>query len=904
MKRILLNRKRSKNSADQNQFIAVNTVGSNKLLPYTDMLSVINAKNRYDYERETHNLIRFTCNVNTICSNVLFNTFTEIVKDEGSDDATCLNFEDVSDSVEDSLHNKRTTFFSGPDRVYNAIDDTQLSNNACGYVYHCGLDFFNNHILRSNTFKAVNMDKDDTEDDFNTIKDYHRTHDGTKISDPFVIGDRDLKNSKLHIYTHDNILDFDDAFSQRLKEENGWFGFINKGKIVTYNYNNDDEKTDMLDISKPLNNERSCTFIDMYPTRDLYNFAPKYNPHRHRVEKNWNYCLTYPSSSTTSGISFINSDVEGGALRIFLIDDITFDTFKINCMCKHGLVEGDYVNIYSGNVLTIPSVEVLEIVDEYTFKTSSNGFALDTDWQMVDFSPENDYTVSGYTSYVVYKDEKYYQNQKANFLTYSFKKIDNDSEVDYYVRILSKIPNWKNADKKVTEYSIYEEDTTMIPRYSSGISKSNADVFENHVSKLAFSNNIYNDGVGKVIFTDDININYLHDNLGRYLSSFYFTIVKNNKGYRDWYKNNVTNTKDIEYSHCFGKITCGFYLNPNMYEVNKIRNNEYYPLNNIRTMCSNNYLNGIDGAYTSYSGLCVSNINDAEHRGLNDDDDEINYEKNLNFYGELCCYSHTNVKETIIQKIDYRFNTAQRENWGNNQFKYTNLEYDDYDENEFSMRFLYLNQSVMNNNLEGYYYQPHYEVRIRTFDDNLTVQYPKIFSIRKRIWDGNEMTITTNKNNFFEKNDYFIIYDRKANKKIHCQITDVVNYNIFKCRFVDSVDSGLIGDEPNSSYRVVRADASIPNNAEMLLDGTCRFVWREMYENGFDTINSSNIETYPFTNGRLYVNTNIILYLRRQNPTLLTKVLYNANFDKYAIKGNFIPNTELNYYITANNIVC
>ena len=132
----------------------------------------------------------------------------------------------------------------------------------------------------------------------------------------------------------------------------------------------------------------------------------------------------------------------------------------------------------------------------------------------------------------------------------------------------------------------------------------------------------------------------------------------------------------------------------------------------------------------------------------------------------------------------------------------------------------------------------------------------------------------------------------------------MINYNIFKCRFVDDVDSGLIGDEHNSSYRVVRADASIPNNAEMLLDGTCRFVWREMYENGFDTINSSSIETYPFTNGRLYVNTNIILYLRRQNPTLLTKVLYNANFDKYAIKGNFIPNTELNYYITANNIVC
>jgi len=916
MEKILLNRRRSKNSADQNQFIAVNTVGSNKLLPYSDMLSVINAKNRYDYERQTHNLIRLSCNVNTICTNVLFNPFTEIVKYEGSDSATCLNFSKVVVG-DNALQYKDKNCFEGDDgdeRVLSAINDTQLSNAACGYDYHCGLDFFNNHILRGNTFKAINMEKNDRKDDnFNTISDFHRTHSGGTISDPFVIGERNLSASTLHIYTHDNLLTFKDAFKDRLREENGWFGFINKGKIVTYKYDDKGNKTDMLDISKPINNQRACTFIDMYPTRDLFNFAPKYNPYRHRIEKNWNYCLTYPSSSVTSGISFINSDVEGGALRIFLIDDITFETFKINCMCKHGLVEGDYVNIYSGNVLTIPSVEVLEIVDDYTFKTSNNGFALDTEWSGVTFNSENDYTVNGYTSYVVYKDGMYYQNQKANFLTYSFKKIDKDSEVDYYVRILSKLPNWKNADKKITEYSIYEEDKTLIERYCSGISESNADVFENHVSKLAFSNNIYNDSVGKVIFTDDVNINYLHDNLGRPISDFYFTIIKNNKGYREWYNPsaNTVNVPTVEYSHCFGKITCGFYLNPNLYEKNKIENNMLYPLSNIWTMCDNNYLKGVDGEYTYLSGLSITAINDEKFRDNTDNGDEINYEKNINFYGDLCCYSHTQVKETVIQQIDYRFNTAQRENWGNDHdFTYLNLNLDDYDVNKFNTEDFITKESQKLGNLwEGYYYQPHYEIRVRTFDENITTQYPKIFSIRKREGNVNEMTITTNKNNYFEKNDYFIIYDREAAQIINAQITEIVNYNIFKCKFIENNNSELITrfvnkELPNTSYRIVKADVSIPNNAEMLLDDTCRFIWREMYENGFDTINSTNIETYPFTNGRLYINKNIILYLRRQNPMLLTKRLMNPNFEYYSIKGNFIPNTELNNYFTANNIVC
>ena len=75
---------------------------------------------------------------------------------------------------------------------------------------------------------------------------------------------------------------FDKTIEERLIERNGWFGFINKGRLKIY------EDKELLDISKPINNKETCEFIDMYPTRELFSFAPLYNNFRHRIERNWN----------------------------------------------------------------------------------------------------------------------------------------------------------------------------------------------------------------------------------------------------------------------------------------------------------------------------------------------------------------------------------------------------------------------------------------------------------------------------------------------------------------------------------------------------------------------------------------------------------------------------------------
>lgn len=45
---------------------------------------------------------------------------------------------------------------------YEAVRDTQLSSNDFGFKYHCGIDIFNNHLLRSNTFKIVSYNEENS----------------------------------------------------------------------------------------------------------------------------------------------------------------------------------------------------------------------------------------------------------------------------------------------------------------------------------------------------------------------------------------------------------------------------------------------------------------------------------------------------------------------------------------------------------------------------------------------------------------------------------------------------------------------------------------------------------------------------------------------------------------------
>ena len=921
MEKIFLNKYRSKLSSNQKNTLGVLFKNSKRLLPQDEITSTINLGVLYNEERFSCEKVRLNCVIRPYCTNVLYNANTEITQNEGSDDAVCVNFiDDLNDAqdIEPIYKEVESYGSSSHEIVFNLIDDTQLSSVKRGNLeYHCGLDFFNNHILRSKTFKSVNPINvngitDSNYNNFNTLHDFHRHYDGTVVSgDTTTVENRDFSKNSVelnngtslqvpyanHLYTYDDLMLFTDCVLEKIEENNGWLGFINKGKIKIFDTVN--EENEYLDISKPLNNRESCEFVDLYPTRELFSFAPKYNPHRHRIEKNWNYCITYPSSSTTSGIPFINDEIDGGALRLFLVNE-TFDSkMRMHSMVKHGLEENDYIRLYKGNEMIISNLQVIDIIDEYTFDVSKNGYSIGSKME-VSFS--NSPVLKPNTTYKFAVGGKRFYDSNSDFMSFSFKRLKNGRGVNCYVRIFSKLPNWKFADKKITEKLIYEDEPEIVETYQKV-------PFDNHVAKLSFSKTIFNDDVSEIIFTDDIDISKLHDNLGRPISSVYLTIVKSNKGYKEWYEDKTPNDEKVEYSHCFGRVCGGFMLSKDMYDENYIED-EVVGLSNTRVLCESGRT---EQNIMPFSGLDMTLINDVPLAD-GDIEDTVNIENDNNFYGDLCEYCKEDCIERVLQEIDYRFNTYQRENIDNIRLRYCNISKDDYDTNEMSSNseFMTWQDVYIGHQYEGYYYHPHYRIDIRPISTVLSAQKPKVFTIRRIINNAGVFTIFTNENNYLQKGDKFLLYMKEEsgfadeNIAIKFIATDIIGFRELKCKLVDTNDSSSVAmtnfsNENKVFYRIIKPDVTIPNYAEFLTNGSCQYVWREVLPNGYDESAENEIERYPFTNGRLYVMKDFDFFLHRQNPEYNT-ILTNHNLDSF--RDDRIVVKENNKYYEEREIKC
>ena len=89
-RKIFLEKNKSVSSVNKTGNIGVDLTSKSRLLPYTDMSDVINLNNLYITERDECNKYRIILTVNPICSNVLFNTRTEIVRKEGSDECELI----------------------------------------------------------------------------------------------------------------------------------------------------------------------------------------------------------------------------------------------------------------------------------------------------------------------------------------------------------------------------------------------------------------------------------------------------------------------------------------------------------------------------------------------------------------------------------------------------------------------------------------------------------------------------------------------------------------------------------------------------------------------------------------------------------------------------------------------
>ena len=1096
MEKILLNKFRSKIQRNVNNSLTTQLKGSKKLLPQSSFFSTINEMDVYNNERENCNLIRLTCVVNPICSNVLFNTISEIVKNEGDPNAVkFLNYGMEkgyvsSSDFENKIYCKNADVFfkkGANDGLFvnEAIRDTQLSTEKCGFKYHCGIDIFNNHILRNNTFKTVCYSSFKLQN-FNTINDWMRDENGNYIQG---VGFGGAKLYKQHLYTTEDVDTYENTIDNKLFEKNGWFGFTNVGKFNVVDNNNEP-----MDIFRVINYRRSCDFIQMYPSSDLWSFTPKYNSYIHRLEKNWNYCLTYPSSSTTKNITFIRENTN--SLKIMYFDDRSqltngLKAIKIYSICKHGLQKGDLINLYQNDTIILSACEVMEIEDEYIFSIFSSGLKIsnlsyeltkaDTDTSGVDdflltlpiqlqggtykitsttatvngslFESPNlpsgitksDFSVqivntetpiktinfhgktykisiedskgistiaedelasanimvnqSAFTFDINYvgnegSDESPYQYEITNVcvnipiqyiissnrdmvycghgddrVTYylidnkyvnlddnaqdmSFKKVVDGEEVDYYVRIFSRLPNWKGCDVKIDHHQLYGTDKELITRY-----QTLENDFENHISQLSFAKNIYGDDISQVVYTDDIDISYLRDNLGRPLTSIYFTILKNNKGYKEWYGKNgldisirkhpQDNDKEyhIEYSHCFGMLNCAFRLSKE--SLSSIYHNNSMQLNNVD---SSFQYQGLDVEDLQHSNLIYDTIYQQEVVDNEDDDDatkqrsyrsnfkeilndEIqygyyyDYDNNMkyfgdtHFYGDLCMYSKKRLVEESIQQVEMRFNTAQRELSSlDKSFPYFNtlcydeILSDDKDQGGFtSTRYEVL---AANQHKEGYCYYPHYEIPIKTFENYVTSQPSMAMTLVKIDTVVNEQLDilykmqTLNQHNL-QKNDVIYIKYDKINirtNQVHsseyyiCYVTDIINNNIFECAVYDENHQRMQTlDTINVLvYRLFKKDSITPDYATFTKDGSCRFVWRKLISNGFD--NENEVEHYPFLNGALYVTKKINLFVKRQDPNEYT-YLQTGKFPN-DITSNIIENSNKDNFVNENDMSC
>lgn len=913
--KVRTNNSNSKLSVNQSITLNVDLKRKEKIYVDGDINNTVNAYDVYLSERQKTGKVRLTCEINPICSNILFNPVTEIVKNEGSDNTISLNYTPVyNKDVSSNNGSHPIKPISIPDGKFDndsfqwtakeAIRDTQLSSSQYGFTYHCGIDIFNNHLLRSNIFKIIGYNslnsyrkyeqneryfgfdnrppsKTYIDENFNTIDDWLRGSDGKIIFSLKYRGKRRV-DSPLHMYQSSDARTFQEAIDDRLSESNGWFGFYNLAKLPTYDNNMNIRRK--IDISKPINSAIGGTFIDMYPGRDLYSFTPKFNPYRRRLEKNWDYCITYPSSSTTNGIYCIDSVTKG--LKIYVFDDDVVNdngenVISFYTVSQHGLQVGDYVNIYSTNdnnqKLIIYYALVTFVGDKYSFQITKGNHILSNQWYENTSGLTRQFTVSD-TTYTrssvgedAYRDSnnvfypvvpgKNKVNLDKSFLNLSFKRVVGGVECEYYARIFSRLPNFKFANENVNFNNLYKKGNTLISDYSD-----NNHNFESHLNSLGFSKNIYGDNISEIVFTDDIDISSLVDNLGRPLTDIYLTIVKRNKGYKKWYglnrKPQVAGS-DIEYSHCFGKNTCGIMFSDSI-----------------------KYRAGVPDVTMihagSRQGLSMANIN---HLSFDNGIDEIDFDSCKNFYGDICCYSPTDADETVIQPVMNRFNTAQRElqqHWKSYQ-NFANIQVDELIESNDEDSDTVFTRSPSDDNKshssaitysvlarpEGYYYQPHYKIPVKTVSSKLSSTDSDIYDVLAITYMGNDtssVSILLKSPIHATLNSKICLYKKDSNIVYKCQLDNIIGSRKFICHLTGENGKAVtIPDISNvSNFIVVIATDDVPFYATLARDGSCKYQWREILQNGTDP--NSNVEIYPFANGALYINRLINFYLRRQDP--------------------------------------
>lgn len=878
MRKILLNKNISKESVNEVNIVPIEFNRDISLLQDEILTDTIDTMEVYNKEKDECTNHRFIFTLYPLCTNVLCNKITEIVCKEGSDECYVLN--DIN----------------SPTRI-NAIKNTEYSNDKYNYTYHCGVDIFNNHLLRKKEDIYIEDYVGDKLDNFNTINDVYRTGNDKKYEIQIIVPNElekqwynlnNVSKKSLPVYQYDTIKSFYEAYNTNLKKENGFVGFNNPSTIPIF------IKKDGYYINKCINNLANCQFVDLCPERELFYFTPKVNQYRKRVEYNWDYYLSYPFENVYDGI-FLDSNVNGLPLINFNDINILYKkqygsngliTLLFRCACKHNLNIRD-------------NIKLKFIGDSYK-NNKKESFYKEINCNVVNIG-ENGKNKDYYFS-VLASDVESVINIEDNI----FEKDDIISEEGVDIKItqirFSKIVSGyecKYYFRKFKEIEILNKDERIKLKSS--------------LNKLAFANTIYGEDVSQLIYTDSVDIMNLKDNLGRPLTEVYLTFIKNNKGYDEWYNLEEYDSEDVEYSHVFGKVTSGLDLPSYVKEFKllfpTVRGQHNIQLNNFDD--DGNYeINLEDG----------SNIVLNLSSGYIEDNITMNKGENI-LYGDLVEFNPITLNEILIEKIKHRFNTYQRE-LTNNQL-YDTIYHDEitrdfYDitgkEGDYTIATeeRKINEKFANLGPEGYIYEPHHRIKIGEYDDivkqasDILMKISDEFTLYVDNNNSNEyLVFSTNINygilpgdliSYCEKNGKNLKKYRVMEYTLNNDIFNIICGNI-KNEYNDGKkeEFDTVGKTPfvgiSKNYSFFQHNLEIPEYAYMLPDGTGRHLWREIKKPSSYNF-TSDLYNIPFTNNAFYHHTNVIFTVKRQDP--------NREYGMFLRQGSNGPIIDNNFEVKSD----
>lgn len=1006
----------SVNGIASTQHIDVNLKQTTKTLPFPNVSTTLSQRSVYEEERQAGTKFRLILTVMPYCTNVLFNSLTEIVKDEGSE-----NVEVVTDSNAASVTTSGDITVLGktqPDRIH-MISDTEYSSDLHGgYEYHPGYDFFDNHLLRNTSFKVVNIlsiTSTSNKEVFNTLEDYMRDRNGKvkgyvpRLSMDSINSSQGVNGDK-HLYLHDDILSIEDSINENLYEDNGWWGFANNTNIDTKELEN--RKWYSMDIGKALNNHKACEFIDMYPDRTLYSFTPKFNKFTHENEYNWHIVITYPYKNVYShplclgGSSYIkrSTDSDGKVVEDTISEGNRWMGLKVlsatltsinggtKCVVfrtytKHGLERGNifylyYTNPYSSTDEkwgdeTLDGSEIYYESKTY-FKVNNTGDTSGNNREYYFYNSSTKILEELYKSYLLYiaksgsdplgsgDDGTGIYDSDNNLKTELLEKIlkqtnfrirrcSSGVKSTYYIRQFRRIPNRRAAQREMTDeeklhtskfngvFDKYVKENCMEPTSDTTSDAEYQRTFNCENYQLAFASTMFNDNAAQYTFTDGIDTDGLTDNLGRPLSEIYYTVVKNNAGHESWYDDGDYDASDVEFSHCFGKLTSGF----EMYIDSSDAEESTGPCDYWKKLSSVHHITNVVNSGGVMGEDRVSNSLDKD--GTNLENRDINYMDTF-FMGDLVEFNAYDFKEKQLSKVMHRFNTAQRETIENkrySQYQFHEILADDYDyDASTGISFNVGEYSAVNGSLptddnddsvrstndyatitrpEGYYYQAHYPIKIREYTtikqgSHYTLKVKRAKPVQR---DGILIQITTTNSHGVDANDIIFICDDNTDKRYVTRCVRVIDKNNFlmspdyfeyvtnatdfedktiESNLVDAVMNGGERGAQDTKYKkrfswlqlceilngVYRDDLTYPDltlrrkNDDVPDYATYIGGNKYLWRNIVNIGDSSatELEDYIFANGYFYVTQRINFFLKRQDP-FATNGLYFDGEDRY-----------------------